>query len=599
VPFMFSPCQPCCKPSNCGQVCVTTTLCGAMISPVPITLTRTEVDSVTLVSGGHGLNNGTFTGTFTGGGGSGGSFKYTVVGGTVVSVLLVDGGSGWASPPTLNFNLGFGNFGTVSGTTTTATTAIGTCNTDGKVVFIAVDPNVADGPIGSGYPGTWLTLPTISITGGGGSGTTARLNMAGFPSYNPHVTNGSGYKAGDLLTVVGGTFTQSIIYRVVSDQVSGSPPVIQAVQNGIYQALPANPVSFTGGHGTGFSTDFMWSILSATVLNGGNSFTSIPEAHIVETPDYSTGNAFVGYKPKLTASATASCCIPVAKTGNYKATGVFPDRDAPNLVTTTGVTPVIGTVGGALLPNGSLSGTTFLSFCGGNPVNSTATLTLNATYALISISCNHWIAPSLALPGNALPPVAGAQVVASAPGLPSITGTTNINGTVVFAVKSFGTYTFTASWGGLSQDKTGIVQGSCGASQGSLPFYSIQSVDFHADIVRNSPDRPDCPTYHIGAPNPFPGLTVTYHTCDGATDINDCTTGPAISTEITNANGDCTFVFNPEIKVAGSKIVWTYGGKSGKEADFSTGGFVMKALKPQDFTGTQITNPNYGYAICP
>jgi lambda family phage minor tail protein L len=107
-----------------------------------------------------------------------------------------------------------------------------------------------------------------------------RLRFGGAPTTTRQVsswadnTHGSGYAVGDVLTMVGGTF--SVPATVVVDALgSGDPPNHVASYNnggwhfsnlGDYTVVPANPVYFSGGSGSGFSLVVGW---SSTTITGG------------------------------------------------------------------------------------------------------------------------------------------------------------------------------------------------------------------------------------------------------------------------------------------------------------------------------------------
>jgi hypothetical protein len=112
---------------------------------------------------------------------------------------------------------------------------------------------------------------------------------------------GSGYKLNDILTVSGGTFKTVATLKVVGVNNAGGITGIAINQPGDYSAPPNNPVSVTGGSGTGalFLLNFsptvtISAILSATsvqlsnpapsaVTNGSFSFT--PPAPIIRSSD--------------------------------------------------------------------------------------------------------------------------------------------------------------------------------------------------------------------------------------------------------------------------------------------------------------------------
>lgn len=63
-------------------------------------------------------------------------------------------------------------------------------------------------------------------------------------------TQGLGYVVGDLLTVVGGTFTRAAVFRAHEVSGTGQVQFFAVVDPGDYTVAPSNPVSFTGGSGS-------------------------------------------------------------------------------------------------------------------------------------------------------------------------------------------------------------------------------------------------------------------------------------------------------------------------------------------------------------
>ena len=72
--------------------------------------------------------------------------------------------------------------------------------------------------------------------------------------------NGGGpnYQVDDILTVVGGTFAVACQIRVLGID-KGNINVVAIEMPGSYTAIPANPVSVTGGSGTGATFNIDWS----------------------------------------------------------------------------------------------------------------------------------------------------------------------------------------------------------------------------------------------------------------------------------------------------------------------------------------------------
>jgi len=114
--------------------------------------------------------------------------------------------------------------------------------------------------IGSGYttPPTWTASAPTTAGGTTASGTTTLTVVSSTLN-----AGGTGYTAGDVLTVSGGTFVQAaqITVNTVS---SGVIATYTVSTTGGYSVIPTNPVSVTGG--TGSSATFnltSWGITSA------------------------------------------------------------------------------------------------------------------------------------------------------------------------------------------------------------------------------------------------------------------------------------------------------------------------------------------------
>jgi hypothetical protein len=117
-------------------------------------------------------------------------------------------------------------------------------------------------------------MPTFTLasplTSGGIAGTTATMTVTnmGAVGFTGITTGGSGYTAGDVLTAIGGTGTAFTI--TVETVTSGQPVNIRVQSAGNYTVLPTNPVSFTGGTGTGFTCGMRWTILTLSNTAGTN-----------------------------------------------------------------------------------------------------------------------------------------------------------------------------------------------------------------------------------------------------------------------------------------------------------------------------------------
>lgn len=133
--------------------------------------------------------------------------------------------------------------------------------------------------VGTGY----TSSPTVTIsapTTAGGVQATATTNIQVISI--AIVSGGTGYTVGDILTVAGGTNTTAATVSVVT--VSGG--VITSVSspnNGTYTVAPTNPVSVTGGTGSGATFNLTFGVGSGsgtgsifTITNAGSGYVEQP-----------------------------------------------------------------------------------------------------------------------------------------------------------------------------------------------------------------------------------------------------------------------------------------------------------------------------------
>lgn len=83
---------------------------------------------------------------------------------------------------------------------------------------------------------------------------------------------GTGYVLGDVLSLSGGTHTTTATVTVTAVS-SGAVTAVSVTQPGVYSATPSNPVSTTGGTGTGCTLTVTWGGGALAVNNGINVFT--------------------------------------------------------------------------------------------------------------------------------------------------------------------------------------------------------------------------------------------------------------------------------------------------------------------------------------
>ena len=123
----------------------------------------------------------------------------------------------------------------------------------------------------------YTSVPSITIsppTTAGGVQATARCVV--FVWSNPFTTAGTGYTVGNTLTAVGGTGT-AYSFTVTSIDGSGGVTGASIVNYGAYTVTPTNPVTFTGGSGSGFTSNMTWTVGSSiTILSAGSGYVEQP-----------------------------------------------------------------------------------------------------------------------------------------------------------------------------------------------------------------------------------------------------------------------------------------------------------------------------------
>jgi len=127
---------------------------------------------------------------------------------------------------------------------------------------------------GSGYS----SPPTVAIsapTTAGGVQATATVTI-GLVSVTSVANGGTGYTVGNVLTVVGGTFTVACQVTVTAVS-SGVITSASVTTGGSYTVAPTNPVSVTGGSGSGATFNLSFCIGSTfTITNAGSGYIEQP-----------------------------------------------------------------------------------------------------------------------------------------------------------------------------------------------------------------------------------------------------------------------------------------------------------------------------------
>ena len=80
-------------------------------------------------------------------------------------------------------------------------------------------------------------------------------------------TGGTGYTVGDVLTLVGGTHTQTVTLRVDTIDGAGAAMSLTVLTVGAYTVVPTNPVTVEGGTGANFTVTMTWSRVSYNTID--------------------------------------------------------------------------------------------------------------------------------------------------------------------------------------------------------------------------------------------------------------------------------------------------------------------------------------------
>jgi hypothetical protein len=188
--------------------------------------TAGQVISVNVTNGGNGFTSAPNV-SFTGGG-SGATGVATVSGGHVTAVTITNGGSGYTSAPTITFTGGGGG----SGATGTVTVNI----PQADIVATTAASGVSAVTVTNGGGG-FTSAPTVSISGGGGSGATGVATLSGGRIVAVTITNaGTGYTSAPTVSFSGGGGTGATATAAIA---AGEILVWENTNPGSFVATPS------------------------------------------------------------------------------------------------------------------------------------------------------------------------------------------------------------------------------------------------------------------------------------------------------------------------------------------------------------------------
>jgi phosphotransferase system HPr-like phosphotransfer protein len=123
----------------------------------------------------------------------------------------------------------------------------------------------------------YTSQPTVAIsapTTAGGVQATATVTIV-LAAVSSIASGGTGYTAGNVLTISGGTSAQTA-QLTVSTVSAGVITAVTVSRGGDYTVAPSNPASVTGGTGTGATFNLTFGILAFTITNAGSGYVEQP-----------------------------------------------------------------------------------------------------------------------------------------------------------------------------------------------------------------------------------------------------------------------------------------------------------------------------------
>jgi hypothetical protein len=161
-----------------------------------------------------------------------------------------------------------GTFTTLTSNTQTNLSSIVNIRNGGTVTAVTL---TSSGNNYTSIPSCAISAPT---TAGGVQAAVTIVMFSGQVGVTV-ASGGTGYTVGDTLTVIGGTFTTQATYTVAT--VSGGVVLTVTRTAGAgYSVLPTNPVSTTGGTGTGATLNLTWTVGNPIISNAGSGYVEQP-----------------------------------------------------------------------------------------------------------------------------------------------------------------------------------------------------------------------------------------------------------------------------------------------------------------------------------
>jgi len=242
---------------------------------------------------------------------------------------------------------GSANYGQLTGGATTKAVEFQTLGSDSNISLVldtkgtgAIDLAAGSSGVNISNGGTvtaitrtaagsaYTSIPSVAITAPTtAGGVQATATVAVFVNAGTVASGGTGYTVGDVLTIVGGTFASTAATLTVATVSSGVITAVTVSLASTYTATPTNPVSVTGGTGSGATFNLTYGTLNTfTITNAGSGYVEQP------TVTFSGGGGSGATAYATVGSVTTIKSIGASTTGTTLASIQFvtPNTANPN-----------------------------------------------------------------------------------------------------------------------------------------------------------------------------------------------------------------------------------------------------------------------------
>lgn len=314
----------------------------------------------------------------------------------------------------------------------------------------------AAGSAYTSFPSLAITAPTTA--GGVQATATPAVMIANAATI---ASGGTGYAVNDIVTLSGGTPVVTATFTVTA--VSGG--VVTAVTStnfGTYSVLPSNPVSTTGGTGSGLTLNVTWAVgTTFTITNAGSGYVEQP------TVSFSGGGG-----SGAAAYATVGSGTVVKSIGN-PLSFYTPSGEAFR-ISDIGVTSAAywAAYGGASIPELRASGSGIISVTGANSIQFRTNVSTEQLRIAHTASAVNYV-----------------QVTGSATGNQPVISTQGSDTNVILNIASKGNASIIFNANSAEQFRTGAVASAVnslqlnGATTGNSPSLQARGTNTDIDLI--------------------------------------------------------------------------------------------------------------------